>query len=109
MPGEVLNFLCIFPYLHKNAIVVIDDQMTHLNENNEFVKIVGAAWTIACRILFDTVVAEKLVPAIIDGDADTRKLLNVSSFKLNRDTQKHIGNLFRVCCCRGDFCPRGIL
>lgn len=94
MPGEVLNFLCIFPYLHKNAIVVIDDQMTHLNENNEFVKIVGAAWTIACRILFDTVVAEKLVPAIIDSDADTRKLLNVSSFKLNRDTQKHIGNLF---------------
>ena len=53
-----------FPYLHKNATVVIDDQMTHLNENNEFVKIVGAAWTIACRILFDTVVAEKLVPAL---------------------------------------------
>ena len=54
MPGEVLNFLCIFPYLQKNATVVIDDQMTHLNKNNEFVKMVGAAWTIACRILFDT-------------------------------------------------------
>lgn len=62
MPGEVLNFLCVLPYLKDGAIVVLDDQILQFRLISDFVRNIGFESMISCKLLFDTVVADKLTP-----------------------------------------------
>lgn len=92
MPGEVLNFLCILPYLSDAATVVVDDQRLHLDESNEFVKIIGSPWTISCRVLFDTVTASKLIPIFPDNQYE--EFPNIAAFQINSNTYTNVQDLF---------------
>lgn len=55
IPGEILDFLMVLPYLSKNAVVVIDDISlnTHLFANNKE-KIVNC-------VLFSAIVGQKII------------------------------------------------
>lgn len=79
LPGELLDFLVCFPYLSDNAVVVLDDIIfAHVGENTN---------AIATRVLFDCVVADKILP-------EYDELPNMAAFKLNKDTKKYIFNCF---------------
>lgn len=79
LPGELLDFLVCFPYLNDDAVVVLDDIIfAHTGENTN---------AIATRVLFDCVVADKILPEC-DG------LPKLAAFKLNKDTKKYIFNCF---------------
>ncbi len=80
-PIETLNFLTILPYLTDDAVVVLDDVMLHFE---------SLSHSYATRLLFDTVVADKLC---IDGDDYISQ--NVVAFQITADTHKYIADVFR--------------
>lgn len=80
LPGEVLDFLAIFPFLKENAVVVLHDiALHHLSDKN----------CIATNVLFQTVVAEKYLN-------NNEYFPNIAAFRINEDTKKYI---FDVFCC----------
>lgn len=79
LPGELLDFVVCLPYLSKSAIVILDDlTFSHFGENKD---------AIATKILFDTVVAEKLVP-------QSETYPKMAAFRINEDTKKYAVDLF---------------
>ena len=91
MPGEVLNFLCILPYLKIGATVIIHDQMAHFSIHHPHIQQFGSSSTIACRVLYDTVVGEKLVPSFKQYNG--LKAPNISAFTVTEDTRKYIHHI----------------
>ena len=101
MPGEVLNFLCILPYLKNGATVVIDDLLIPFKLISDFpleaagrarIKKSNAASMIACSVLFDCVVADKRLPNF--SAMNNSEIPNISSFEVSEETRKHINDLF---------------
>lgn len=78
LPGEILDFLCILPYLTDNAIVVLHD-ITHNFSDNRF--------SFATKILFDSVSGEKYFNL-------TDQLPNIGAFKITEETKTNIDNVF---------------
>ncbi len=91
LPGEVLNFLCILPYLKIGATVIIHDQMAHFSIHHPHIQQFGSSSTIACRVLYDTVVGEKLVPSFKQYNG--LKAPNISAFTVTEDTRKYIHHI----------------
>lgn len=87
-PTESVNFLTVLPYLADDAIVVVQDtalfNMGHLMHNRA-----------ACKILLDTVVADKLAPQAYYTCYDSRSIPNLEAFQVGADTKKYVGNVFR--------------
>lgn len=92
MPGEVLNFLCVLPYLKDGAIVVIDDQIAQFRLISDFVREIGSESMISCKVLFDIVVAEKLTPNLSKNDIAEPP--NIGSFTVSEKTRKNVNSLF---------------
>lgn len=86
MPGEMLDFLAAFPYLSQNAVVVLHDII--LNQIS-----LTDMFGYATRIVYDVVVAEKIVADGIDSD---KLLPNIGAFAVNEDTQKYIEKCFSI-------------
>ena len=118
MPGEVLNFLCILPYLKNGATVVIDDQLIPFKLISDFpletlgrarIKETGASSMISCKVLLDCVVAEKLVPNLPDifGESDRTqtKIPNIASFEISEKTRSHVNDLFSALLLPWQFIP----
>ena len=59
-PGELLDFLMIYPYLKKNAVVVLHDIAYHLNFSLKF------GYT--CATLFSALKGEKFIPQTLSGN-----------------------------------------
>ena len=84
LPGELLDFLVLFPFLAPNAVVCLHDiRQNHKNP--------PSAENIATNVLFNCVAAEKY----IDAD-ETRKpdYPNIGAFQINEDTPVYINNAF---------------
>jgi hypothetical protein len=89
MPGELLDFLIIYPYLSPDAIVVLHD----VNENHQYFKSSGGYYLnfkksfelIATSVLFSTVKAVKYYNA----DAP-----NIAAFQIDQDTRTHLIDCF---------------
>jgi len=82
LPGELLDFIVCFPYLSENAVIVCDDlTFAHWGENKN---------AVATKVLFDTVVADKLFPQL-DGYP------KMGAFQINADTRKYFMDLFSAC------------
>lgn len=81
LPGEVLDFISIFPYLAKDAIVVLHDIVLQYRYSANHKK------HFATSILFQSVVADKFLN-------NEEKYPNIAAFRLNEDTPKYILNLF---------------
>lgn len=91
MPGEVMDFLCIFPYLQPGATIVLHD--VNLNHHGALYWKSGSFMTakdaIATKILFSTVVADKYMVLRQGG-----KLPNIAAFSINENTEKYLDDLF---------------
>ena len=81
LPGEMLDYLAILPYLSENAIVVLHDV-------NQFY---GGAMAYATKLLYDVVKADKLI--IKDPDR-LYSYPNISAFQINSETKKSITDCF---------------
>jgi len=83
IPGEVLDFLAVLPYLADGAHVVLHDvALNHISHDER-----------ACstKVLFDTVVAEKI---FINDEDRPFDFANIAAFAVNDDTKKYIMNCF---------------
>lgn len=79
MPGEILDFLAILPYLNNQAIVILHDTANNLLGRSK------AAY--ATKILLDSVYAEKYY--------DYQNMnLNIGAFKVDDKTREYIANVF---------------
>lgn len=80
LPGELLDFLCILPYLSDGAVVVLHDITLNLNDvsRNSFY---------ATKIVLDAAVGKKYFNY---GD----EIFNAGAIEINRDTRKNAANLF---------------
>lgn len=78
LPGEILDFLCIFPYLAENAIVVVHDITRNFSEHR---------YSFATKILLDAVSGEKYFNL-----AD--RLPNIGAFRITEETRLNIENVF---------------
>lgn len=82
-PGEILDFLVCLPYLTENAVVVMHDiAMQYASKRSAY----------ATQLLLDTVSAEKIVGR--DMETGYAGYPNIGAFKLNKDTQRYIDNVF---------------
>ena len=77
MPGENLDFLAAFPYLTKDAVVVMHDVL--LSQRPEYVE------SIATNVLFASVTADKYL-----NIQSLSEDINIAAFQLNNDTQKYL-------------------
>jgi hypothetical protein len=90
LPGEILDFLCILPYLSEHATVILHDV------NMNYAKFLGAKIedkpsakdAVATKILFTTVTGKKY------DFCDEDNIANIAAFTLNEDTKKYVKDLF---------------
>lgn len=78
LPGEILDFLCIFPYLADNAVVVVHDITRNFSEHR---------YSFATKILLDSVHGEKYFNF-------TYRLPNIGAFRITEATMLNIENVF---------------
>jgi len=108
-PVETLNFLSVFPFLTEDAIVVIQDIGLHamcLNTNNagrlpyqpycDFPRT-----TLAPKLLFDTIVADKhILPIQSYSEKDITEwniiYSNIGALQITKDTKKYLSNVFSM-------------
>lgn len=85
LPGEMLDFLAVLPYLHAGACVVLHDiAASHLW---------GDSQTFATQLLLDTVTADKII--IKDTDREYR-YPNIGAFCISPDTKKYVQDCFHA-------------
>lgn len=80
LPGELLDFIIVYPFLSENAMVLLHDTGLNIIKNNN---------SYATKLLFDLVIAEKY--QLYD---DTYIFPNISGFIVNSETKKNVINLF---------------
>jgi predicted O-methyltransferase YrrM len=90
-PIESLNFLTVFPYLAKDAIVVLHDIALYLSPTQ------GLRNCVASKLLFESVVADKLLP----GERYVPEHLscsipNIGAFQITPDTRRYITDVFSM-------------
>jgi hypothetical protein len=93
LPGEILDFLVILPYLSKDAIVVQHDAVldhasyTHLDNDPLF-----NLTCIASPVLFAVMRSEKLKPVEFDGNRCPTA--GIGAHQINDDTWKYVDDIF---------------
>lgn len=93
LPGEFLDFLACFPFLKKGAIVVLHDiLLNQKNKNNSY----------ATKLLFDTVVAEKITGSSSDQTCLTH---NIGAFRVTEDTGIYLDNVFSALSINWNYIP----
>lgn len=85
LPGEILDFLAIFPYLKADACVVLHDIV-----NNHYGRYPES---FATQVLFDCVTADKCI--VLQND-NGLKYPNIGAFFINNDTSKYIMDCFNA-------------
>jgi hypothetical protein len=78
LPGEILDFLAIYPFLSEKAVVVLHDVvLNHYADTKLF----------ATKLLFDVIKADKYYNVIDDS---TGTLSNIAAFRLNNLSRSSI-------------------
>lgn len=92
LPGEVLDFLCILPYLNKEATVVLHDiSLNYINSFSDDIPTLFSAKTCnATKILYSTVTAQKWFYF------ENMPGFNIAAFTINEDTIKYIADCFQI-------------
>lgn len=90
MPGENLDFLSAYPYLSKDAVVVLHDVHLSIMHSDE--------WGIATNVLFSAVTADKYYNLGSHWEYPGDLLPNIAAFQLNEDTPKYIMDVFAGLC-----------
>lgn len=91
LPGEFLDFLALFPYLSKDAVVVLHDLANNCVAINE-PKSKFRERANATKLLFDSVCADKYF--MFDESAQRRKgFANIGAFQLTENTRQSLANV----------------
>ena len=85
LPGELLDFLTILPYMNKRSVVCLHD--ISLNQITE-------RQNIATNVLFNSVAADKILNYLPEKSRYGWEYPNIAAFQINEDTKKYIGNIF---------------
>ena len=111
LPGEVLDFLAVLPYLKENAVVCLHD-VSATQDNTikidgvltNYVNGEGHFHEHATADLFSAVTANKYLNLILDNEFN---LLypNIAAFQINSDTMKYIENVFLSLVLRWTYLP----
>lgn len=80
MPGEVLDFLAIYPYLNSNACVVLHDFSSNISGQNPL--------AFATQLVFSSVAATKIIK---QDDSRPYRYPNIGAFVVNDTTKENIG------------------
>lgn len=93
LPGEVLDFPVMLPYLKDGAIVVLHDVAL-----NQYKRQTGWGEACATGALFGAVTAEKILNFVPEDAAGNMRSFypNIAAFQVNEETRKHIENLFLI-------------
>ena len=86
LPGEILDFLAILPYLKKNAVVVLHEVILNQRFNLRECH--------ATTVLFSSVVADKFINYETDHVALMYTYQNIAAFQINEHTRENIENVF---------------
>lgn len=82
LPGEIFDFLAVFPFLATHACVVLHDiLLNHIEHPSQ----------VATRLLLDTVVADKCWPKDTSREYGSP---NIGAFVINDDTANYIVDVF---------------
>ena len=98
LPGEVLDFLTVLPYLKDNAVICLHDVSIHQTKNNYLAYATGA--------LFSTVVADKMLNFLPNENSNyNSRYANIAAFQINSQTMKNIYNVFLALTLRWAYTP----
>lgn len=90
MPGELLDFLAVLPYLHTGTIVVLHDVNLNiargLSKNPNLV--ISAPWSVATKILYASVTANKYAAFYEEQN------FNIAAFEVNEHTRINVYDVF---------------
>lgn len=91
LPGEILDFLCILPYLKRNATVLLHDISLNWIRcfSDDTNLLLRARDSIATKVLYTVVTADKWF--YFD-----KQPFNIAAFTINDDTVKYIGDCFQA-------------
>ena len=84
LPGEVLDFPVLLPFLSKDAIVVLHDVAYHQFSDRE---------GMATQVLLDVSTGEKILPMGMD-ETQPFKMPNIGAVRINEDTKKYVEAVF---------------
>ena len=103
LPGEVLDFLAVLPYLMDNAVVVLHDVSLH--------QIVGMFQNSsdptrnATGVLLSAVTAEKFLNFQPETEENLFRYPNIAAFRINEQTAENIENVFLALTLRWSYFP----
>ena len=80
LPGELLDFLCILPYLKDGAVVVLHDVTLNLHD-------ISRKSSYATKVVLDAAVGKKYFNYI-------GEIFNIGAIEINQDTRSNAANLF---------------
>lgn len=86
MPGELLDYPVVLPYLSDSAIIILHDTGAHqydVKEEN------------ATQIVLDVAVGEKVIPLGMDGSKEDI-LPNISAIRETPDSMKYVDDIFHA-------------
>ena len=95
LPGELLDFLAVLPYMPEGALVVLHDVSLHQFTNCEKADATG--------ILFGAVTAEKFLN--FQADECVFRYPNIAALRVNKQTAANIENVFLSLILRWDYFP----
>lgn len=78
LPGELLDFLCIVPYLNDGAVVVLHDVTSNMFRDER---------AYATKIVFDTAFGDKYFNY-------ENGILNIGAIRIGKETKENIANVF---------------
>lgn len=85
LPGEILDFLAILPYLSSNAVVVLHDLCLNFRSTNSIEEY-------ATKVLFDVAVSDNKIK--FDDDSRSNNYSNIGMFIVDDNTKKYIRDVF---------------
>lgn len=90
LPGEILDFLCVLPYMRKGGIIILHD--VNLNYFKTFsddpYEVMIANVRMATKILLTVAVGEKYI------NVTDKMCMNIGGIKISEDTMKYVQDLF---------------
>ena len=95
LPGELLDFLAVLPYLTDNAVVVLHDVSLHQQPDDPLNNATG--------VLFGSVSADKFLN--FQPDEEFFRYPNIAAFKVNEQTAACVENVFLSLILRWDYWP----
>lgn len=86
LPGEVLDFPVVLPFMSPDAVIVLHDVAYHHYCYKEGV---------STQVLLDAITGEKIIPFGEDKNYPNR-MPNISAVRINKDSKKYIDSVFHA-------------